>query len=224
MTIDETMLRSLLGSLASEPDDSDASTALAEYLYPILFAYFNGRRVNRTVGVLAATGTDALVYIPPGDRSQVAHDSTVLTLRRVHARAGRYDSNRGSAGAWVFRAAMFAFNDVVSDTYQQRRRTRGEIVDGDEIDDLLRRHSPSSDVGDSVVLQVALATAVDRLPEDEGTALLMYERYGFTYKEISSFIYGEETQARSVERLLTNARARMKRILADAGLDPKRNH
>lgn len=125
----------------SEGDQALASEFDA-LLYPVVLGYVKQR--NRSLGETIARrtgGVNPAPIVEAQDLDEVAHETTLLALRRARASAGRFDATLGSAVSWVLRAAAFAYLEVARKYARDRRLAPLPDVDEGASEEGLRDES-----------------------------------------------------------------------------------
>jgi hypothetical protein len=103
----------LLADLAKNPIDECRRQFDALY-YELVWRYL--RTSNKTLGARVANylKADGVVApeVPEEDVADLAHEATLIALRRVREKAWKFEPSRGTATGWVIGAAEFAWVEV----------------------------------------------------------------------------------------------------------------
>ena len=145
--------------------------------------------------------------MPAEDVAEVAHEATLITLRRVRENASKFDPRRGTATGWVIGAAEFAWVEVAKTIMTARQ------ADGIPIEDLLSLADPGPSTEEHVLGHLedeeALADAAGHLDDDEWTTLRLVVTAGYSYKEAAMMLFGDETMTKRVDRLLQDGKPKL---------------
>lgn len=201
----------LLLRIASDPQPKDVR-AYDTLLFRPLYNMVRHRGAS-----LAADAAQALaspgIHVPPvapADLDAVAIDVTVAALERARRTADRFDPARGDGATWAIGAAKFAYIDVVREFYQSRRRAHVVPVDPADLPELSAARQAAASPEQVAETRAALLDALGRLDEDERTAILAREQGGMSYTEIASYMFGDPTLTKRVDRLLQSARVKLR--------------
>ena len=206
--------RDLLAEVAADPG-GECSRQFDALFYPLVWRYLCANHASLNVRVARFLGVDAAVapVVLPEEVAEVAHDATVIALRRVRANADRFDPDRGTPTKWVIGAAHYAWIEVAKAIAAARRPKGLYFVDPQK---LIGTPSHEATPEDHVVRQVedarALADAATHLTESEFLALRLVATAGYTYREAAIEIFGDEKMTKQIDGLLS----RGKRKLAQA--------
>lgn len=142
--------------------------------------------------------------------AEVAHDATLLALRRVREEAARFDPSRGTATGWVIGNAEFAWVEVAKTIVTARRSDSLMFV---APEDLLAEADPSPTTEEHVLRHVqnaeAMEDAASHLTKKEWVAVRLVVTYGYSYAEVAKVIYGDETMTRQVDGLIQRGKAKL---------------
>jgi DNA-directed RNA polymerase specialized sigma24 family protein len=201
----------LLAQLALDPDGECRGLFDGLY-YPIVFRYLrlNHRtlvaRVSRYLKVDGVVAPEVLSE----EVGEVAHDATLIALRRVRQSAARFDPARGPATGWVIHAAEFAWVEVAKAIVGARRSAELLFV---APEDLLGVADPSPTTEEHVLRHLedaeALAEAAGHLTEREWAAVRLVVTGGYSYAEAAKVISGDETKTKQVDGLLLRGKAKL---------------
>lgn len=140
-----------------------------------------------------------------GGRDDEAED----LMQETWLRAARgLDGFRGDASlrTWLFGIAA---NVQRERARSRERRERRETAAARPVDD-----STEPDVDLAAVDRVALARAIDRLPDGQREALVLHDVHGYTHEEIGAMV---EIEPGSSRARVSRARAALRAILAEGG-------
>lgn len=201
----------LLGQLAESPE-GDIERQFDALLYEFVWRYLRAKGEEITARVARYTGaTSAVAPQPqPSELAEVAHEATIIALRRVRERAARFDSTRGKPTLWVIGAAEYAYVEVAKAIVGARRSPQLVFHDPG---DLLHIPDSSPSTEEHVISKLsneqALHEAAKALSEREFIALRLVDTLEFTYAEAAERMFGEASMARAVEGLLRRGRRKL---------------
>jgi len=212
----------LLVRLAAGPD-GDCRPLFDGLYYPVVFRYLRlnhqtlAARVARYLKVDGVVAPEVLAEEVP----EVAHEATLIALRRVREGASRFDPSRGTATGWVIGAAEFAWVEVAK-TIVAARRSDDLIFVAPE--DLLAVADPSPTTEEHVLRHVqdaeALADAARHLSGKEWAAVRLVVTAGYSYAEAAKVIFGDETMTKQVDGLLSRGKAKLAAAWEDRRRSP----
>ncbi|HEX4033723.1 MAG TPA: hypothetical protein VHX66_04700 [Solirubrobacteraceae bacterium] len=214
----------LLAELAHDPGGDPARQFDALY-YELVWRYLRANHATLGSRVARYMGADGVATPSVLDEevAEVAHEATVIALRRVREHAGRFDAARGTATGWVIGAAEFAWIEVAKTIVAARRSDDLVFV---PVEDLHEWADPNPSTEEHVIRHLqdaeAFADAADHLTEDEWTALRLVITGGYSYAEVAAMIFGDETKTRQVDGLLQ--RGKNKLAAAWSGRRASPNH
>lgn len=131
------------------------------------------------------------------DALDAVQETFIAVFRRAH-------SFRGDAAfsTWLHRIAINTCKDLI------RKRGRFPIEPGDQVE-----RPDVGDVSSQVTAHIDLAAALATLPEDQRTALVMFELGGIPYEEIAR---ETNTQVGTVKSRISRARQALARAMEQA--------
>lgn len=132
--------------------------------------------------------------------ADVADDLTQDVFVRVWERRGQFNPD-GDIRSWIFSIATNLFRDSA------RIRTRREQLLSEESQGWETR---SPDASGAVHARLTLREALERLPDDQRTALLLHEVDGYTHAEIGSMTGIAEGSSKA---RVSRARAALRELL-----------
>lgn len=142
-----------------------------------------------------------------GEAEDVAQDAFVRAYRAI--RAGRVRSRRAAFSTWLFQVARNAARDRL-----RFRRRRPEVslaaMEDQGMELAAPGRSPSMEA-DRRQLGVDIIAALDELPEEQRTALVLFEYEGFSQVEIAGVLRCSE---KAVEARIYRARRHLRKRLA----------
>jgi DNA-directed RNA polymerase specialized sigma24 family protein len=198
----------LLAELAENPTD-ECRRAFDALYYELIWRYL--RASNKTLGSRVASylKVEGVVApeVPEEEVAEVAHEATLVALRRVRGNAWKFDSGRGTATGWVIGAAEFAWVEVAKTIMRARQTENLPIEDILDVAD----HGPSTEEHVLRHLQdeEALADAARHVDEDEWNTLRLVVTAGYSYKEVATMLFGDETMTKRVDRLLQSGKIKL---------------
>jgi DNA-directed RNA polymerase specialized sigma24 family protein len=208
--LDERALGLLL-RLASNPEDP-CGREFDALLYEFVWRYLRakGEDIATRVAVYTGSSGPAAPALQPGELAEVAHDATILALRRVRDNAARFDPGRGKTTLWVIGAAEYAYVEVAKAIAHARRSPSLVFEDPNDLPHI-PDSSPSTEehVVGKVANEQALSEAVSVLSEREFAALRLVDTLELTYAEAAERMFGDAGMDRVVEGLLTRGRRRL---------------
>ena len=174
--------RELLEELAANPD-SDCWRQFDALFYEPVWRYLRANHAILGARVARYLKVDEVIApeIPAEQVNDVAHDATLIALRRVRQNAARFDAARGTCLAWVISAAEWAWIDVVKAVSASGRL---QFVSPEDLAD-----EPDSNptTEEHVLRQLsdaeALADAAGHLDENEFAAIRLVITGGYSYGE-----------------------------------------
>jgi DNA-directed RNA polymerase specialized sigma24 family protein len=198
----------MLAELATSPTDECRRQFDALY-YELVWRYL--RASNKTLGARVANylKVDGVVApgVPEEDVAEVAHEATLIALRRVREKAWKFEPSRGTATGWVIGAAEFAWVEVAKTIMTARQAT------GTSIEDLLDTADPGPSTEEHVIRHLqdeeALADAANHLDEIEWNALRLVVTAGYSYREVATMLFDDEAMTKRVDRLLQSGKAKL---------------
>lgn len=206
--------RELLDELAAAPDSDcwrqfDALFFEPVRVYLIVNQRFLAERVARYLKV------DGIVapMIPAEQVNEIAHEATLIALRRVRENAARFDPDRGTPTMWVIGNAHWAWLDVVKAIAASNRvdyLPPADLVDEPDTNPTTEEH-----VLRKLTDAAALADAASQVSEKEFAAIRLVVTDGYSYAEAAKLVFGDESMTKQIDGLLT----RGKRKLAEAWAD-----
>lgn len=209
----------LLAELAENPTDECRRQFDALY-YELIWRYLRasnkklGARVARYLRVEGVVAPE----VPEEEVAEIAHEATLVALRRVRENAWKFDPSRGTATGWVIGAAEFAWVDVAK-TIVRARQT--ESV---PIEDILDVADPGPSTEEHVLRHLqdeeALADAAQHVDENEWNALRLVVTAGYSYKEVATVLFGDETMTKRVDRLLQSGKIKLAEAWKDRRPSP----
>lgn len=211
--------RELLDELAADPE-GDCWKQFDALFYEPVWRYLVANHEVLNARVSRYLKVDALVApeIQSAEVREVAHEATVIALRRVREKAGRFDADRGTPTMWVLGAAEWAWIDVCRAIAKARRSDRLQFVEPEElVDEPDRNPTTEEHVLRHLQDAEALEDAARHVDANEFAALRLVVTGGYSYAEAAKVIFGDEMMTKRVDRLLTSG----KRKLADAWADRK---
>jgi DNA-directed RNA polymerase specialized sigma24 family protein len=209
--------RELLAELAADPD-SDCWRQFDALFYPHVWRYLRanhavlGARVARYLKVDGIVAPEVL----PEEVDEVAHEATMIGLRRVRQNAARFDPDRGTPTMWVVGASEFAWIEVAKAIAAARRSDRLQFVPPEDL-----AHGPDRNpTTEEHVLRhladaEALADAADQVSEKEFAALRLVVTAGYSYAEAAAMIFGDATMTKRVGGLLERGKPKLAEAWAD---------
>lgn len=203
--------RELLAELVVDPDGACARQFDALY-YELVWRYLRADHAVLAARVARYLKVDGLVApaVLETEVPEVAHEATLIALRRVRQNAARFDPDRGSATGWVIGAAEFAWIEVAKTIVAARRSDELLYV---APEDLLTIADPSPTTEEHVLRHLqdaeALAEAAGHLSESEWAAIRLVVTAGHSYAEAARVIFGDETKTRQVDGLLARGKAKL---------------
>jgi DNA-directed RNA polymerase specialized sigma24 family protein len=209
----------LLAELAENPTGECRRQFDALY-YELVWRYLRASNKKLAARVGRYLNVDGIVVpeVPESDVAEVAHDATLIGLRRVHQNAWKFDPSRGTATGWVIGAAEFAWIEVAKHIVAARQ------TDTVPIDELLELADPGPSTEEHVLRQLqddeALADAARHVDENEWHALRLVVTAGYSYKEVAVMLFGDETKTKQVDRLLQSGKAKLAQAWRDRRPSP----
>jgi DNA-directed RNA polymerase specialized sigma24 family protein len=211
----------LLVELAEDPTEECRRQFDALY-YELVWRYL--RASNKTLGARVANylKVDGVVAtgVPEEDVAEVAHEATLIALRRVREKAWKFEPSRGTATGWVIGAAEFAWVEVAKAIVTARQAA------GVPIEDLLDTADPGPSTEEHVIRHLqdeeALADAASHVGENEWNALRLVVTAGYSYKEVATMLFGDEAMTKRVDRLLQSGKAKLAEAWKDRCPSPSR--
>lgn len=206
----------LLRAVAADPNGPHAR-AFDEFFYPAMvwFSLNRARALARTM--LRPTGRpETMVYVPSArteDVDAIAHDTATRALTRARTTAALFDPVRGDAIDWVLRNAAVSYVDTVRAAYGRRGLVM-EPTEEAELERIVNSHMSPPPTPEVVAM---VDSCFQALTPDESRAILLRERFGYTYDEIAVTIFGTATARKRVDHLLQSARAKLR----DAWCQPR---
>ncbi|HEY3462558.1 MAG TPA: sigma-70 family RNA polymerase sigma factor [Gaiellaceae bacterium] len=203
----------LLAELAADPE-SECWRQFDALYYELVWRYLKASHPVLSGRVARYLRVDGLVApdVLNSEVADVAHEATLVALRRVRENAGRFDPDQGTATSWVIGAAEFAWVDVAKTIASARRSD--DLYAGP--DDLLAVADPSPTTEEHVLQHLedaeALVDAASHLSANEWAAVRLVITAGYSYAETAKLIFGDETKTKQVDGLLQRGKAK----LADA--------
>jgi DNA-directed RNA polymerase specialized sigma24 family protein len=195
----------LLNAIAS--GDTSAVQEYETLLFPILRDVALRRGQAMAGDVAAKLGLGPSSDVRTADLEQVAAMAAQLALQRARASALRFDPDLGDGASWALGALGYAYVDAVRQIYGTRRVGQEIPSESDTIGERLPEGSdPLKEVEARDELRRVLAT----LDEDERYVVLAHLHYGFSYREIALYRFGNEGLIKKVDRLLQSARAKIR--------------
>lgn len=193
--------------------DEQAVEAYDRLLYEPLLEHVARRGHLLVSDASRLTGTDQIgvPFVGLADLEEVAHDVAVEALRAARQSVHQFQPGRGDGAAWAFRAASFAYVDVVRTRSGSRRKLQQVPTDQDEL--VAACDASAQDAGPDVryEMQEALDRALSALEQDERKALLLKKQFGFGYAEIAQMLYDDRHAARRVDQLVNGALRKIRR-------------
>lgn len=121
--------------LLVKAEDEQAAEAYDRLLYEPLLEHVARRGHLLVSKASRLTGTDQMgvPFVGPADLEEVAHDVAVEALRAARRNVHQFQPGRGDGAAWAFRAASFAYVDVVRTRSGSRRKLQQVPTDHDEL-------------------------------------------------------------------------------------------
>ena len=214
--------RELLDELAVDPD-SDCWKQFDALFYPPVWRYLCANHAVLNARVVRYLKVDGVVApeVLPEEVREVAHEATLIALRRVRQNAARFDPDRGTATRWVIGAAEFAWIEVAKTIAAARWSDRLQFV---APEDMAEEPDQNPTTEEHVLRHLANAEALEdaarHVSEKEFAALRLVLAAGYSYAEAAKVIFGDETMTKQVDGLLT----RGKRKLAEAWADRRPSH
>jgi DNA-directed RNA polymerase specialized sigma24 family protein len=201
----------LLARLAVEPD-GDCPRQFDALYYELVWRYLRTNDKKLAARVARYLKADGVVAPEVLDEevAEVAHDATLIALRRVRQGAARFDPARGTATGWVIGAAEFAWVEVAKTIVSARRSGQHLFV---APEDLLAVADPNPTTEEHVLRHLedaeALADAARHLNENEWAAVRLVVTAGYSYAEAAQVIFGDETKTKQVGGLLERGKAKL---------------
>jgi DNA-directed RNA polymerase specialized sigma24 family protein len=201
----------LLARLAIDPN-GDCKRQFDALYYELVWRYLRANHAKLAARVARYLKADGVVG--PGvldeEVAEVAHDATLIALRRVRQGAARFDPAKGTATGWVIGAAEFAWVEVAKTVVSARRSGQHMFV---APEDLLAVADPNPTTEEHVLRHLenaeALADAARHLNENEWAAVRLVVTAGYSYAEAARVIFGDETKTKQVGGLLERGKAKL---------------
>jgi DNA-directed RNA polymerase specialized sigma24 family protein len=200
----------LLAELADDPD-SEAAPLFNALYYELVWRYLRANHATLGVRVARYLKVDGVVAPTVRDEEvdDVAHEATLVALRRVRQNAGRFDPACGTATGWVIGAAEFAWVDVAKASIAARDHEPLLVAPSDLIDFA----DPSPTTEEHVLRHLDDAEALDdaarHLNENEWAAIRLVVTAGYSYREAAKVIFGDETKTKQVSGLLERGKPKL---------------
>jgi DNA-directed RNA polymerase specialized sigma24 family protein len=207
--VDPAIAEMLLAAVAAAPSGPIA-TVFDNVLYPFVRHFAEARAPSLAQRSLRRLGGKD-VYLPgvlPQDLEAIAHDTATLALERLRANAAAFDRRKGDVLSWIGRAALFAYSDVVRKFYGKSREILAPKDDDDPIA-VAAAPSNATNADDRILVEQLLAP----LNDDQRHVIVLRYRLGFTYEEMAEMMFGDRTQVKKLEHLLTGAVEKMRDVL-----------
>jgi DNA-directed RNA polymerase specialized sigma24 family protein len=201
----------LLTELADNPN-GEGARQFDSLLYEFVWRYLRAKGDQIPARVAAYTGIDATAapQPQPGELAEVAHEATIVALRRVREKAGVFDPARGKPTLWVIGAAEYAYVEVAKAIAKARRSEHLAFRDPA---DLLEIPDSSPSTEEHVISKLsseqALAHAAEALSEREFAAVRLVDTLGLSYAEAAERMFGDASADRVVDGLLSRGRRRL---------------
>jgi DNA-directed RNA polymerase specialized sigma24 family protein len=204
----------LLDELAANPGSDCWKQFFALFFEPVRLYLVVNRSVLaiRVARHLKADGIVAPV-VPSEQVNEIAHEATLIALRRVCENAARFDPKRGTPTMWVIGNAHWAWIDVVKAIAVSNRVdfvSPGELTNEPDTNPTTEEH-----VLRKLTDTEALAEAASHVSEKEFAAIRLVVTDGYSYAETAKLMFGDESMTKQIDGLLT----RGKRKLAEAWAD-----
>lgn len=145
--------------------------------------------------------------IQPADLEEVAEIAALNALRRARASALRFDPSKGDGATWALGALRFAYLDAQREVTSSR--SGGHDVPTEDSVLHARIAFDAADPAVQVAARDAIQRALGALTHDERFVLLAKVQHGMAYTEIAALRFGDETQTKTVDRLLQSARRKL---------------
>lgn len=209
----------LLAELADNPSEECRRQFDALY-YELVWRYLRASNKKLSARVARYLKVDGVVApeVPEEDVADVAHEATLIALRRVRERPWKFNSSRGTATGWVIGAAEFAWVEVAKTIAAARQ---ADII---SFEDLLDGTDPGPTTEEHVLRHLqdddALADAASHLEQNEWHAMRLVVTAGYSYKEVATMLFGDETMTKRVDRLLQTGKAKLAEAWRDRRPSP----
>jgi DNA-directed RNA polymerase specialized sigma24 family protein len=191
----------LMLALAKDPTPQLAA-AFDACFYPIVKRYVLKRRgsLQRLAPKIAMPD----VPIRGDALEEAAHRTAIIACARARASAREFDPGKGSAEAWVLRAAAYAYREVALDMTDSRRQLKPVPTEGERLQDEIDRRRTAPDVHELAVARERLQSIFELLTEEEQHVILL-RRDGHTREETAEILFGDAGKTSKVGRLLSSA-------------------
>jgi DNA-directed RNA polymerase specialized sigma24 family protein len=209
----------LLAELAEDPTEECRRQFDALY-YELVWRYLRASNKKLDARVARYLKVDCVLVaeVPEQDIADVAHEATLIALRRVRENAWKFDPSRGTATGWVIGAAEFAWVEVAKTIVAARQ---ADII---PFEDLLDVADPGPSTEEHVLRHLpddeALAHAASHVDESEWHVLRLVVTAGYSYKEVATMVFGDETMTKRVDRLLQTGKAKLAEAWKDSRPSP----
>lgn len=205
--------RQLMATVAAAPD-SPAAQKFDELFYPHVLRY--ARKRNHALGVEAARllGQEGNIAprLSPQQLDEAAHLTATKALESARRSAKKFDPSKGTALAWVLRAAAFAYVDVARLLAGSDRRFQDVATSDADLERLLHRDRDSEDPSEVAENHDILARYFSLLTDEERLVVLAREKFNLSYVEIAEIVFKDASAAKRVDKMLQGAREKAREL------------
>lgn len=196
--------------LAVQRREDGAEQAFDECLYPLLVEYVRKKSTFLKADAARALGLDSLAAPRPVRLDELACDVANTTLRRVRAKAEKFDPDKGTAMGWILRSCSLAYVDELRAQVGGRGQLTMVPTDPTELFDADSRTSP--DPARQAVAADELRRALAELTPEERNVIVEVKVHGRGHAEAADVLYPQLEPSVRVTHLQATLKRAVRRL------------